>query len=895
MKDFFVSYNKADRTWAEWISWQLEEAGHSVVVQAWDFRVGGNFVLDMQKATEECERTIVVLSPSYLEAKYTQPEWAAAFVRDPMGEQGLLVPVRVRECNPTGLHKAIVYADLVGLSGDDAKAVLLAAIVRGRGKPTVAPAFPGGSPRESGRAIKAEPRFPGALPWIWNVRHLRNPNFTGRDDLLEAIHSSFSAAGPAQVLTGLGGIGKTQVAVEYAYRNSAAYDVVWWVSTEEDVTLKSDYAALASRLGLTPGKDLDEAINKTRVWLDGNGSWLLVFDNARDPKQLRPYLPQGRTGHVLITSRNPHWRAIGAPHGVETWSPEQGAAFLERRTGQNDRAAAAQLATDLGCLPLAIEQAAAYIEVNEKTIAGYAGLFAKRHLQVLEQEGPGTDYPGTVATTWSLSMDEIEKTSPASAAMLNLCGHLAPDDIPLDTLIGNAAMLPAPLGDAIADESARDAMIGALRRFSLVQTAGTALAVHRLVQAVTRNRLGDHGNAWISAAVQVLAHVFPETKGDVRLHPTCERLLPHALAASAWTERAGLPVKESGKLLNSVGIYLRDRAQYGDARDVLTRGVRAIEAAYGPDDSHLSVILNSLGTVHTFLHQLDDARQCLERALAIGERTGGPNDAGLAPVLNSLALNSQARGDLFGAKRYFERGLAILEAAHGPDHLQVSSLATNLGAILQALGDLDGARTLFERALHIKEQAFGQDDVRVASTLNNLGMVFCEQGEVQRGQTCFERALRLFETAYGPDHPDVATTLNNVARVKLTLGEVERAQELLERVLAIHVAVFGENHPHVAAAASQVGYMRLKAGDLLGARELYERAMRIDEQAFGHDHPVVAMNAINLGTVLRDQGLLAAAAEQFQRALDHLMMNPAYGPLHSQTRAVQQALLTLGA
>ena len=139
-----------------------------------------------------------------------------------------------------------------------------------------------------------------------------------------------------------------------------------------------------------------------------------------------------------------------------------------------------------------------------------------------------------------------------------------------------------------------------------------------------------------------------------------------------------------------------------------------MEAAYGPDDSHLSVILNSLGTVHTFLHQLDDARQCLERALAIGERTGGPNDAGLAPVLNSLALNSQARGDLFGAKRYFERGLAILEAAHGPDHLQVSSLATNLGAILQALGDL---KTALERSSNERCTSRSRHSVRTMSGL----------------------------------------------------------------------------------------------------------------------------------------------------------------------------------
>src|SRR5919202_6573357 len=163
-KDFFISYNRADRAWAEWIAWQLEEAGYTTVLQAWDFRPGGNFVLDMLQAAE-AQRTIAVLSPDYLTALYTQSEWAAAFAEDPTSAQGVLLPVRVRPCDIPRLLKPIVYIDLVGLEADAAKEQLLAGIKREHAKPSRPPGFPG----SGGSAVAKPPRFPGALPPIWNV------------------------------------------------------------------------------------------------------------------------------------------------------------------------------------------------------------------------------------------------------------------------------------------------------------------------------------------------------------------------------------------------------------------------------------------------------------------------------------------------------------------------------------------------------------------------------------------------------------------------------------------------------------------------------------------------------------------------------------------------------
>src|SRR5579884_543027 len=219
-KDFFLSYNKADRDWAEWIAWQVEAEGYTTVLQAWDFLPGTNFVLEMDKAAQQAKRTITLLSPDYLEAHFTQPEWAAAFAQDPTGQQRTLLPVRVRECTLSGLLAQIVYVDLVNLDESAARAALLKAIQGMRARPSQPPKFPG-------KAAQPEPAqapsFPGTLATIWNVPFRRNPFFTGRESILTQIRSLLDAGKAAALsqppaISGLGGIGKTQTAVEYAYR-----------------------------------------------------------------------------------------------------------------------------------------------------------------------------------------------------------------------------------------------------------------------------------------------------------------------------------------------------------------------------------------------------------------------------------------------------------------------------------------------------------------------------------------------------------------------------------------------------------------------------------------------------------------------------------------------------
>jgi hypothetical protein len=332
-KHFFISYNKADIIWAEWIAWELEEAGYATIVQAWDFRPGFNFVIRMQQASKEAERIIAILSPDYLTAEFTKPEWSTAFGNDPGGEKGLLLPIRVRQCEPEGMLKQIVYIDLVDLEEQVARTILLDGVKTERAKPQVKPKFPGASQQSAQPSV-----FPGSLPPIWNIPHQRNPDFyTEREGLIAELHASLNsghAEERGQIVYGGGGVGKTQIALEYAYRHALEYRLVWWLRSEESAVLAADYAGLYGKLELLPRYTNDQNYMNyaVRRWLEQNDGWLLIFDNAVEADDLRAFVPQSGDGHVLITSRNQGWQGIGVEREIKPLSPTDAAEILLKRT-----------------------------------------------------------------------------------------------------------------------------------------------------------------------------------------------------------------------------------------------------------------------------------------------------------------------------------------------------------------------------------------------------------------------------------------------------------------------------------------------------------------------------------------------------------------------------------
>ena len=533
---------------------------------------------------------------------------------------------------------------------------------------------PAGAPQSTGTKSSGRGKVSGQ-PRIWNVPHRRNPNFTGREELLAELRKELTSgkrAALTQAIFGLGGVGKTQLATEYAYRHAGDYDVVWWVRSEEAATLAADYAGLAGRLGLPEAnaRQQEVIVEAVRNWLEGHPRWLLVFDNANRPEDVNKYLPGVVKGHVIITSRNPIWGEIASPLQVKVLEPDKGAEFLLSRTRQEDEASARKLSEELGGLPLALAQAGAYIEANGVTIAHYLELFQLRREELWADERGPLGYERTVSATLSLAIKPVEAEAPAGVDLLKLCAFLGPDDIPRSLLSDGKEYLPEQLGETVADELKMNRAIEALRHYSLVEVDmdKSSLSAHRLMQAVVRDGLEeDESKMWAEAAVDVVNEAFPIQSNNVRTWAECTRLLPHVLSATSHIEKLGVSKGNAGRVLNQVSGYLKGRAQYLEAKNVLERALSIASEVYGLEHSNFAAVLSNLGAVMRLLGDLEGAKAHLERALAIDENVLGPNHPSVAIDVDNLGMVLQALGDLEGAKAHLERALAISEKALGPN------------------------------------------------------------------------------------------------------------------------------------------------------------------------------------------------------------------------------------
>jgi tetratricopeptide (TPR) repeat protein len=864
----FISYTEVDRLWAEWIAWQFEAAGYSTRLQAWDFGPGSDFIHEMEQAVANADRTIAVLSPDYLSSRFGEAEWRIAFARDPTGEQRRLIPVRVRQCNPPGLLKTRVWIDLVDVDEDTAKQRLLAS-VGGKGvRPSEAPRFPG-----SGRAPVAEtPRFPGDLPPVWFVPYQRNPNFVGRDSLFALLDQGFARPRGevlCQVLTGMGGIGKTQLALEFAHRRRAKYELVWWVRAEDRSTLIADYTALGNELGLPVHTDQDATVAAICGWLRKQRRWLVVFDGVDGPRTLDGLLPNGGEGHVLLTSpREVDWDGVAHPVPVEVLLLPEATTFLLTRTGQSDAAAAEELATQLGCLPLALEQAGALIaQTGVIAVADYVELFRQRSRELLARGQPmGVRH--TVNTTWNLSLQRLQQESSAAVQLLHLAAFLGPDDLPWHPVVDHAELLPEPLSEVAGDRLELGEVVTALRRYSLVKASSGGLVIHRLLQTVIRERLVEEEQTkWAGVAVRLLDASFPTEAGEPSNWPACQRLLSHGLNTLWHAERFGVEPDGSARLLGRVIDYLIVRGQLNDAEEIMRWMLPLAEAASRPRGPSTAAILRSLGRVLRDLGRPAEARAQLEQALAIDQEAHGPWDWRVADDRYLLGRILRELGDLIGAWRQLQEALSIDQRLYGSNHRRVAEDRRSLGRAAQNLGDLVEARTQLEQALVVDESLFGSEHWIPAYDRCQLGTVLRDLGDLPRARAHLERALEIDERAFGREHWRAAQDRRYLGTVLRAQGNLAEARARLQEALLIDEIVYGADNWRAAQDRRYLGIVLRDLGDLTAARTELERALAIDQAIYGSDHWRAAQDHRHLGRVLQSQGDLEGARAELELAM----------------------------
>jgi tetratricopeptide (TPR) repeat protein len=764
--DFFVSYTHADLSWAEWIAWTLEEKGYRVLIQAWDFVPGTNWVRGMQTGTRDAKRTIAVLSHEYLKSIFGSAEWQAAWVDDPEGADRRLLTVRVTPCDRPGLLAVVVGTDLFDLAGAEARAQLLSmvtAAIKGRAKPRVAPEFP-----PSGRAMLTAAGFPGALPKAWNLPS-RNPNFAGRSRELQWVAGDLAAGSSATVLSIWGpiGIGKTQLASEYAYAHAGDYEIAWWMLADDQTAIVDQFTTLAKTLGINPSRDRRRLKVKVYDRLRSSRGWLLIFDNAHSAQDIGFWLPNGPLptgvpGHAIITTRRSGFAALGRVLQLSVFDPEDATAMLRIRVPGLALDTAGRIAEELERLPLALERAATYLDHSR--IPGHEYLDILRGQPAdLCMQGLATVCGETIDTPWDSTLNRVGVASKAAEQLLEVCAYLAPETIPLDLFTEHADLLPAPLSSAARDLCGWNDIIAILIDYSVGDRTAAGLRVSRFIQGAIRGRRGQLATQLpdgpLMVALRLLRADAPgEVAGTPQNWPRWAALLPHVLAATRHLDHLAELSDHDAAMKSDHDIH--KEPDHGTAR-VLAHPARA----------DVSWLLDAAGAYLQATTHLFEAKALLERALAITEAACRPSDPLVADRLNNLATVHQDLGQPEKARQLMERALAIEEAAYGPGDPNLVTGLNNLASVLRDLGELEEARPLAERALIIDEKVNGHDYPGLATPLRNLAIILHDLGEPEPARILQERALAIDERVHALPHPTVALDLTNLATILQTMGQ----------------------------------------------------------------------------------------------------------------------------
>lgn len=733
----FISYAHADNENADaskrWLNRLLEHLQPLVLqdkVSAWsdvEIDVGEQWDGAIKSQLRDADVAVLLVSPAFLASKYIRDSEVPVLLMNAVNEGRAVIPVILRPCmfaetkfkypdserGPGELSLSIFQSanppskPLNSMEEHEQDAALVSVARR-----VLELASSKASRASSPEGIGAR----GAASQVWNVEHPPNPFFTGREQILEDLNRELTNAGKV-ALSGMGGVGKTQTAVEYAYRHKGEYGAVLWAKADGEDSLKAGLAAIADKLGL-PEKDetdRDKAVNAARRWLEANEGWLLILDNADDLSLVSDLLRRELRGHLLLTTRAQATGALGKVEITEM-SPEEGTLFLLRRSKvitltdalgvatEADRAAAEEVTREVDGLPLALDQAGAFIEEMSSSPAEYLELYRREGEKLRAERGTLSTDHAPVTITFSLAFKQVEEASAAAADMIRACAFLAPDAIPEEIFTNGAS----ELGDNLASVSGGVVLvkiIGEAGRFSLIRRnakTGT-LDIHRLVQQVVKDEMPSNTRRlWAERAVRALNEAFPHA--EHKTWPLCGKLLPHTLETVRLIDEYGFEFKEATRLLNQAGYYCVERAQYAESETLYLLTLRIREKTLGPEHPDVAGSLNNLAYVYYEQGKYVQAEPMYARALSIRKSVLGPDHPAVAESLNNLASLYANQGKSAEAEPLYVRALSIREKELGPEHPRVATTLNNLALLL--LGQQDKykeAESLLMRALNIND------------------------------------------------------------------------------------------------------------------------------------------------------------------------------------------------
>ena len=758
---------------------------------------------------------------------------------------------------------------------------------------------------------------PSDLPVIWGMVPQRNKNFTGREELLAELRRQVTSAVRVvlpHTVHGMGGVGKTQLAIEYAYRFQGDYKVVWWVPADQLSLVKSSLAALAPRLGvddLLPGRVDDAvsaALNRLRV-AGPSERWLVIFDNADEPEEIRNLLPTGN-GDVIVTSRNHRWESLADVVEVDVFTRRESLDFLQRRVPHMTEAEADRLAEELGDLPLALEQAAALQVQSNMSVDQYLELLSKEASRLLADRPP-TDYPEPVAAAWSLSVGRLKERTPFAWDLLRLYAYFGPEPIEQDLLNSGRFVLDSPLKEQLSDPLAVSQATRELGRYALarINNSENTVQVHRLIQMLIRDEMDEQEARDVRHDVHLLlAAADPNQPENSKMWDAYTRLLAHVVPSEA-IECSDPHVRRF--VCNIVRVLTR----LGDLRTAN----RLADSAYdnwaqsidgdSPDDSDIHddpnvLILSGLRAELRWLNgDYSQAYELRRDTLERMRRVLGEEHEATLRVWNGYGADLRARGEFALALETDANTLDLHNRALGDDHprtfLMVNNVAIDQGLNSDYSGALETDRRTYQDHLDYSGR---NDDILVLHSLSAIASDLRQAGRYREALETEEQAYDAFNElvrrrTIPAEHNWVLLQAKDLAVARRKMGLLQEALDLSQEVYDKFVKTFGPEHPDTLAAAMNLGNARRVLGDssqepglLLEAASLIQTALEGYAETYGEDHPYTLGCSLNLAIVQRRIGQPDAARALLESTLEGLKRRLGEG--HHYTLTCMTALAT---
>ena len=734
---------------------------------------------------------------------------------------------------------------------------------------------------------------------IWTVPYTKNPFFTGREEVLQKLSTNLkqgSLTALTQAIRGLGGIGKTQTAAEYAHRHRDEYKAVLWIrATQEHYA--SDVASIAHVLALPEAKrqkqDQQTLLRAITRWLRNHTQWLLILDNVQEQVDVTDFFDVAGTGHVLFTTRVKAIADLAYTIELDDMTPEDGALLLLRRSHTieleatlnaappADRATALKLSRIMDGLPLALDLAGAYVRETEYPLSRYEEEYHKRRGELLawrdKQPRPYTDYTESVETTWSLSFQRVAEQNPAAIELLRFCTFLSPDAIPEDLILKSAPFL-SPLLRVLYTVEDLNQTVAPLLNYSLIRRNASEkmFSIHRLIQAVIQDHISEEEQRfWAKGTVYALSDIFSVAQNGSPLDS--QPYVPHVLACQKLIEQWSFADTATCHLLYVAGVYWRRRAWHTQAERFCVQALTLYEQHFGLWHPQIAKNLNNLALVYEEKREHTSAEQLFHRALDILDHTSTEEAfaAERAQVQGNLARCFFFQGNFRQAELLGKQALTTLEQIKGVDDPDAALTCTSLAIIYRDQGQHQQAEQLFQRALEIyKSQGFPEDDT-YASLLAAWGKNQLCLGQFRDAKQTFQRARKVLEQTVGREHPEVALCFDCLGDAYLGMRRLKEAERCYTLSLRIYEQVMGSDYLDVAQPLCGLAVLAEMDEQYAEAETLYQRALAIVEQSQGPEHWSLLPVLENYARLLQELGRRDEARRLEERM--HALSAKTYG------------------